>query len=190
MKVIYCRFLSFYSIIISVFKIIKRGVNVKLSGTLINYYFHCKRQCWLFGNRVNLEDNSEDVKIGKALHQIKSEGSGNREISIENVKIDKITDEYVVEIKKSDSDKIAAKWQLLLYLYTLSKKGLIRKGKLEYLEKKYGKNSVEYIELTEESINELKSLENNIFELINGDIPEEKYSKKCTKCAYQEYCLI
>ncbi len=38
---------------------------MKVNGTLINYYFHCKRQCWLHGNRVNLEDNSEDVKIGK-----------------------------------------------------------------------------------------------------------------------------
>lgn len=43
---------------------------MKISGTLINYFFHCKRQCYLFAKRVNLEDNSEDVRVGKVLHEI------------------------------------------------------------------------------------------------------------------------
>ena len=34
-----------------------------LTGTIINYFYHCKRQCWLFANKINLEDNSELVKI-------------------------------------------------------------------------------------------------------------------------------
>ena len=31
---------------------------MRVNGTLMNYYFHCKRQCYLHGNRLNLEDNS------------------------------------------------------------------------------------------------------------------------------------
>lgn len=46
---------------------------MKVNGTLINYYFHCKRQCYLHGNRLNLEDNSEQVKIGKAIHEEKAQ---------------------------------------------------------------------------------------------------------------------
>ena len=46
---------------------------MKVNGTLINYYFHCKRQCYLHGNRLNLEDNSEQVKIGKAIHEERAE---------------------------------------------------------------------------------------------------------------------
>ena len=42
---------------------------MKVNGTLMNYYFHCKRQCYLHGNRMNLEDNSEIVQIGKAIHE-------------------------------------------------------------------------------------------------------------------------
>lgn len=72
---------------------------MRVNGTLVNYYFHCKRQCYLHGNRMNMEDNSEQVKIGKAL----------------------------------------AKWQLLFYLKVLKDKGIIRKGKLEFVEK--GKSS-------------------------------------------------
>ncbi|HIS62910.1 MAG TPA: Dna2/Cas4 domain-containing protein, partial [Candidatus Scybalomonas excrementigallinarum] len=30
---------------------------MEINGTLMNYYIHCKRQCYLHGNRINLEDN-------------------------------------------------------------------------------------------------------------------------------------
>lgn len=55
---------------------------MRINGTLINYYFHCKRQCYLHGNRLNLEDNSEQVKIGKAIHEERAENSTNSEIAI------------------------------------------------------------------------------------------------------------
>lgn len=103
---------------------------MKVNGTLINYYFHCKRQCWLHGNRLNLEDNSEIVKIGKAIHEEKAEQGKDTELAIDNIKLDKLTKDYLVEIKKSDADVDAAKWQLFLYLKTLKDKGIERKGKL------------------------------------------------------------
>lgn len=89
---------------------------MKVNGTLVNYYIHCKRQCYLHGNRINLEDESEDVKIGKAIHEEKKENEKNREIIIENIKLDKLTTKYLVETKKSDADIEAAKWQVLYYL--------------------------------------------------------------------------
>ena len=63
----------------------------RINGTLINYYFHCKTQCWLHANKLNLEDNSEDVHIGKILHEIEEQKSKKAEVSIDNIKIDKIT---------------------------------------------------------------------------------------------------
>lgn len=104
---------------------------IRVNGTLVNYYFHCKRQCYLHGNRLNLEDNSEIVKIGKAIHEEKSKEKDNAEISIDNIKLDKLTSEYLTEIKKSDADLEAAKWQLIYYLKVLKDKGIYRKGKLE-----------------------------------------------------------
>ena len=62
---------------------------MKITGTIINYYFHCKRQCYLFANRINLEDNSEDVRTGKVLHEIKAKDGKNAEIKYENMVIDK-----------------------------------------------------------------------------------------------------
>lgn len=108
---------------------------MRINGTIINYYFHCKRQCYLFANRINLEDNSEDVRIGKVLHEIKNMDKNNTEVKLDNIAIDKITDKYVIELKKSDSDIKAAKMQVLLYLNELSKKGIKRSGKLIFNEK-------------------------------------------------------
>lgn len=123
---------------------------MNITGTMINYYFHCKRQCWLFANRINLEDNSEDVHIGRVLHEIASEGKENSEISIDNIKIDKITDEYLTEIKKSDADEEASKWQLIYYLKVLKDKGIERKGKLEFIEKNKQDKKVIYYDLNDE----------------------------------------
>lgn len=165
--------------------------NMKVNGTLINYYFHCKRQCYLHGNRLNLEDNSEIVQIGKAIHEERQEKSDNTEISIDNIKLDKLTSEYLVEVKKSDADVEASKWQLFYYLKVLKEKGIERKGKLEFVEKNKTKNKVLYFELTEDILKELEVHVKNIENLLlEEDIPEVLNEPKCKKCAYYEYCYI
>ena len=164
---------------------------MRVNGTLINYYFHCKRQCYLHGNRLNLEDNSENVKIGKAIHEERSEKGKNTEISIDNIKLDKLTAEYLIEVKKSDADVNAATWQLMYYLKVLKNKGIVRKGKLEFVEKNKSDKKVMILELTEELENELDGYVNEIQELIASDKPPEILnSSKCKKCAYYEYCYI
>ena len=163
---------------------------MKVNGTLINYYFHCKRQCWLHGNRINLEDNSQDAKIGKAIHEVKKEKGKQTEISIDNIKIDKITKDYLTEVKKSDSDIEAAKWQVLLYLKVLKDKGIERKGKLEFIEKNKSKSTI-IIELDENNLSELEDVIKNIKNLLIQENPPEVINEpKCKKCAYFEYCYI
>lgn len=164
---------------------------MKVNGTLINYYFHCKRQCYLHGNRLNLEDNSEIVKIGKAIHESKAEEGKTTEISIDNIKLDKLTSEYLTEVKKSDADIDAAKWQLIFYLKVLKNKGIDRKGKLEFVEKKKIDKKVIYITLTEEIELELEEYIKEIKNLLSKDtIPDTLNKPKCKKCSYYEYCYI
>lgn len=161
------------------------------TGTIINYYFHCKRQCYLHANKINLEDNSEDVRIGKILHELEEKKAGTREISIENIKIDKITKDYLIEVKKSDSDPEAVKWQVLLYLYKLKQKGVIRKGKIEFIEKRKQNKKVHFVELDENNEKELLIVLESIENLINQEKPPKViFDKKCKKCAYYEYCFI
>lgn len=163
---------------------------MRVNGTLINYYFHCKRQCYLHGNRLNLEDNSEVVQIGKAIHEERLQSS-NSEIAIENIKLDKLTKEYLTEVKKSDADIEAAKWQLLYYLSILKDKGICRKGKLEFVEKNKGNKKTIILELTEEKEEELERITKTIEELLNSvEIPKPLNKSSCKKCAYYEYCYI
>lgn len=162
-----------------------------LTGTIINYYFHCRRQCWLFANRINLEDNSEDVRIGRVIHELEGESGKNTDLSIDNVRIDKITDEYLVEIKKSDADIEAVKWQVLLYLKKIKDKGIDRKGKIEFAEQNKQDKKVYYIELTKENEYRLEKLDDEISAFLLQQIPSvPQLTVKCKKCAYYEYCFI
>lgn len=164
---------------------------MKVNGTLVNYYFHCKRQCYLHGNRLNLEDESENVKIGKAIHEEKYDKENNCEIAIDNIRLDKLTTKYLTEIKKSDADIEAAKWQLLYYLKVLKSKGIIRKGKLEIIEKNKQNKSIIIVNLTDEIEQRLNMIEKEIIKLIDGNnVPEVINDKKCKQCAYYAYCYL
>jgi RecB family exonuclease len=164
---------------------------MNINGTLINYYFHCKRQCYLHGNRLDFEDNSEEVKIGRALHEERAQGKENVEIAIDNIRLDKLTKEYLIETKKSDADIKASTWQLLYYLSILKKKGIERKGKLEFIEKRHSKSKVIYMELTKENEKQLEVYKMNIEDLIKQNlIPPCINKPTCKKCAYYEYCFV
>ena len=163
---------------------------MKVNGTLMNYYFHCKRQCYLFGNRMNMEDNSEEVKIGRAIHEERAEQS-NTEIAIENIRLDKLTAEYLTEVKKSDADVEASTWQLIFYLKVLNDKGISRKGKLEFVEKNKEDKKTIVVELTENEERKLQQYIKEIEELLKQEeIPPVLNKPKCKKCAYYEYCYI
>ena len=163
---------------------------MRVNGTLINYYFHCKRQCYLHGNRLNLEYNSEQVQIGKAYHEEKLKGK-NTEIELDHIKLDKLTNEYLTEVKKSDADPEAAKWQLLYYLKVLKEKGIERKGRLEFIEKKKENKKVVIVELTAELALELDRYIREIeMLLVQEQVPEAISKPKCKKCAYYEYCYV
>lgn len=163
---------------------------MRVNGTLMNYYFHCKRQCYLFGNRLNLEDNSEEVRVGKAIHEERADRD-NTELAIENICLDRLGSEYLTEIKKSDADVEAAKWQLYYYLKVLKDKGLVRKGKLVFEEKNKTEKMVMVLELGIAEETELEQIILQIEELLSSEtVPEAVEKPGCKKCSYYEYCFI
>lgn len=168
----------------------KGCLHMRVNGTLMNYYIHCPRQCYLHAHRLNLENNSEDVKVGKALHESKYLNDANAEIAIENIRLDKLTKEYLTETKKSDADVEASRWQLIFYLYKLKEKGIERKGKLEFIQKNKEKKTI-IIELDEQLETELLIKIKEIEKLVKSEqVPSAIEKKHCKKCAYYEYCYI
>ena len=64
---------------------------MRISGTLINYYFICHRELWLFANRINMEHNSDLVYEGKLIHE---DSYPQRSMKYEEVAIDGIKVDY------------------------------------------------------------------------------------------------
>lgn len=139
--------------------------------------------------KINLEDNSEEVRIGRVLHENKN-NSDKSEVEIDNIKTDKITDKYIVEYKKSDADLQAVIMQVKYYMYILNQKGIKKDGKIEVFENKQNKK-VHYIENDEEINVEIETLKKNIEDLYNMKVPPKQTSEnKCKKCAYHDYCNL
>ena len=147
----------------------------------MNYYIHCPRQCYLHAHKLNMKNNSEDVKIGKVLHEEKYKDDDNGEVAIDNIKLDKITKEYLIEAKKSDADAEASRWQLIYYLHVLKEKGMDGKGELEFIQKNKEKKVV-VVELNEEIEAELFNKMKEIQKLIqNQKVPDIMERKHCEK---------
>ena len=80
---------------------------------------------------------------------------------------------------------------MIYYLKILKDKGVIRKGKLEFVEKNKKEKKVVIYELTEEIEKELDKYIKEIEELIlENNIPPILNKPKCKKCSYYEYCYI
>lgn len=159
---------------------------MRINGTLVNYFVHCQRQWYLHYHRINLENESALVQIGKVLH----EQRGNEEVAIEGIQIDKITSQYIVEVKKSDADLEAAKYQLLFYLKKAREKGIVRKGKLECLEKNKKEKQTLIFDYDEYAA-DLQEVLDAMAQLHAENIcPKAEKKAMCKKCAYYKYCFV
>ena len=77
------------------------------------------------------------------------------------------------------------------FIALLKKKGILRKGKLEFVEKNKKDKSIIYLELTDEVEKQLFDYIQEIEALIAEEKPPECIHKNtCKKCAYYEYCYI
>ena len=161
----------------------------EISGTMFYYYFVCKRKLWFFANEIQLENENEDVIIGKLV----DENSYSRELKhvlIDNtVNIDFIKEWKILhEVKKQKSIEEAGIWQLKYYIYFLKERGInIEKGILDYPKLKKRQE----IFLSKEDEERIENILLEIREIINLKLPPKLEKLKiCRKCAYFEYCYI
>lgn len=160
-----------------------------INGTQINYYFVCKTKLWLFSHNIQMEQESDNVKLGKTLHE--NSYKKENEVLIDNlINVDFIKNKNPIEIhevKKTQSMKKSHEFQLLYYIYYLKKeKGL--KNIVGYLNYPTNRKTIK-IELTEDKEKELENILNDINKIIESAIPQPKKSRICRKCAYFEFCF-
>ncbi|CUT01368.1 CRISPR-associated exonuclease Cas4 [Candidatus Kryptobacter tengchongensis] len=161
--------------------------NPRITGVMVNYYFHCKRQLWLFANHIEMEHNSELVLLGKIL-SASFYRDKDKELQIDNViAIDwfEFEDGIIHEVKKSDSFSEGHIWQVKYYIFYLKKKGVKAKGKINYPRLK---KEIE-VELKDGDDEIIIELLNDIAKIIKSEtLPDRIEKVKCKGCSYFELC--
>lgn len=160
-----------------------------VTGTMIYYYFVCKRKLWYFCNEINMETENENVMLGKLLDE-NSYKREDKHISINNlINIDFIRECGVIhEVKKSRAIENAAIWQVKYYLYYLKQKGVSElTAKIDY---PLLKKSIDVELLSDDEIYIGKVIE-EIMNMKNKKLPPYLKEKSiCRKCAYFDLCFI
>lgn len=161
----------------------------RITGVMIYYYFVCKRKLWYFTHELNMENENENVMLGKLLDE-NSYQRDDKHINIDNViNIDFIKEHKELhEIKKSRSIEEAGIWQVKYYLYYLKQQGVDGiKARIDYplIKKKL------MVELTQEDEARLKEIIQDILFLRGQEYPPQFQAMKiCNKCAYHDLCFI
>lgn len=160
-----------------------------ITGTLIWYYFICKREVWLMAHEIKPFQDDPFLEIGRILH-LESYKRERKEIEVEGMKFDilKRSDGNIIiaEIKKSSKFFESASMQLCFYLYKLKKIGFEAKGEILIPKEK---KKFEII-LDDEKINKLKKAIDEIKEIMTQEEPPEaKKINFCKNCAYKEFCF-
>lgn len=76
---------------------------VKFTGSQINYYFICKRKLWFFSHNIELEPESDLVKLGRLLHE-NSYKRKMKEVQIDRIKVDFLENKRVQGVGEEISD--------------------------------------------------------------------------------------
>lgn len=159
----------------------------KISGTMYAYSYLCWRKLWFFAKDIVMEQENENVMIGKLIDE-ESYKRDKKHIYLDDlVCIDIVRDNVICEIKKSSSKLEMAEQQLKYYLYLLNNKGIEGKGELLIPKE----NRKEMIVLNENDILEIDKQLERIKRICNEVTPPEIINNKiCKKCAYFELCYI
>ncbi len=164
-----------------------------MTGTQINYYFLCKRKLWLFVNRVDMEQNSDVVAMGRFIsdstykreeHEVLvTDGDDSIVLDFFDAK-----SKIIHEVKKSDSMEDVHIWQVKFYISILEKKGITGvRGEIDYPKLR---QKIE-VNLSDSDREELGRIRDDINNIISSEKAPPVINKPfCKKCAYYDLCYI
>ena len=163
-------------------------MDVKVNGTLIWYYYICKREVWLMGHQIVPDQENDNVLSGKSIAEY-SYGREKKEIGVDNIKIDvlELADGKfcISEVKKSSRYKQSARMQLAFYMSKLKERGIEAKGELRFPKEKIREEVV----LDAQTEVELSKVTEDISVILNEEKPSPPEKQKfCRNCAYAEFC--
>lgn len=161
----------------------------EITGVMVYYNEVCQRKLWYFYHGIQLEQENENVKIGKVLDE-EPYKRDEKHINIDNViNIDFIRSSGILhEIKKSRKIEEAGILQVKYYLCYLKQKGVEGiKARIDY---PLLKKSLD-IELSDEDEVKIKAKLEEIRNIVNANVPPGLKKKSiCKSCAYFDLCFI
>lgn len=159
----------------------------RVSGVRLSYYIVCKTKLWLFDHNIWLENEYENVRIGRALQETRYKKSRKDLRISENATIDYVVRGDLVEvhdIKKSSKMEEAHILQMAFYLWELKRRGVEAIGYLNYPIEKRRRE----IRLDEVLEKKLMSVMDEIRRIEAGPMPPPVRKSYCRKCAYELFC--
>ncbi|HHX76748.1 MAG TPA: CRISPR-associated protein Cas4 [Firmicutes bacterium] len=161
---------------------------VRVTGTLIWYYYICRRQVWLMARHLTPDEDNSYLDLGRFIQE-QSYSREKKEISLGHIKLDFVKQRkdslVIAEVKKSSRFINSARMQLAYYLLEMEKVGVAAKGELLFPKEK----RIEPVELSDEFRKELEGAVQNILRIIYEPRPLEPVKNKyCKNCAYAEFC--
>lgn len=162
------------------------NIFTKFTGLEVNYYFICKKKLWWFHRGIQMEQESDRVKLGRAVHENSYERK-KKEITID----DKITLDWresgvIHEVKLTDRMEEAHEFQLLYYLFYLKQKGVENlSGRIDYPKMR----QTHEVFLTQEKEEMLRAALEEMEKIVSSqNAPEVEFMKICQSCSYAELC--
>lgn len=159
-----------------------------ITGVMVYYYAVCKRKLWYFYHDISMEQNNENVAIGKLIDE-NSYARDRKHINIDNIiNIDFVSNENVLhEIKKSKKIEEASVLQVKYYLYFLKKRGVNINARLDYPLLKQTLD-ISLSEVDEKLIDNVLA---DILKIVSDKKPIKCDNKKiCKVCAFYDLCFI
>lgn len=160
-----------------------------VTGVMVQYYYTCHRELWFFANRINMNYDDENIKIGRQI-QRDSYDRNTKNVMIDGtIAVDVLEDEDTVyEVKKSRALEEPSIMQLKYYLWYLkNKKGIEMDGVMAYPEERERGR----VELTEEDEEEIENAVEEIREIIARETPPEREEKPfCENCSFYDLCWV
>ncbi len=164
-------------------------VSKLITGTLVESFLICKRQCWLMSHQITPDQDHPYLELGRFI-DMESYSDERKKINLENMVIDLIKTEnntlLIGEIKKTSKAQESAKLQLLFYLYNLKYSyGIEAKGILLFPKEKKRVR----VDLSEDEERKIERIIYEIKDIIYQELPPppEKVNY-CVHCAYREFC--
>ena len=162
---------------------------VKITGTQIHYYFLCKRKLWLFTHKIDMEQNSDDVAMGKFISE-DSYKREKKEINIADIVLDFYDEKVKVihEVKKSDKMEETHTCQVTHYISVLESKGIEGvTGEIDYPKLR----QTVTVELSDDDRLRLEEIKQEVRAIIDLPLPPGVINKPfCKNCAYYDLCYV